>query len=88
VADEHRIQVFRPDGSFVRAWGSHGTADGQFTYPHILCVAPQSLYVSDLGGNLQSFEFDGRFRLRMHFPFYVLTIYRACLVFAHDGTEF
>src|SRR5206468_1027667 len=35
VADtaNHRVQVFDPSGTFLRAWGSYGTGDGQFLEP-------------------------------------------------------
>lgn len=29
----HRIQVLDPQGRFLRAFGSQGTADGKFNYP-------------------------------------------------------
>jgi DNA-binding beta-propeller fold protein YncE len=37
-ADNHRVQVFTPDGAFVRSFGSLGTGPGQFTIPFDLMV--------------------------------------------------
>ena len=63
VADtnNHRIQVFTDDGSFVSALGSYGSADGDFIFPEDVGV--------DSGGNffvleqqrIQKFDPDGNF---------------------------
>ena len=34
----HRVQIFRNDGSFVASYGSRGSGDGQFFYPSHLCL--------------------------------------------------
>jgi hypothetical protein len=31
--DNHRIQVFDADGTFLGKWGSEGSGDGQFLAP-------------------------------------------------------
>ena len=38
-SDNHRVQVFRSDGTFVRAWGSRGRAPGQFVHPSSVAVS-------------------------------------------------
>jgi DNA-binding beta-propeller fold protein YncE len=46
---EHdRIQVFTPDGAWVRQWGGHGYDPGQFLRPRALAIdANDRLYVAD-----------------------------------------
>jgi DNA-binding beta-propeller fold protein YncE len=44
----HRIQKFTSDGVFITKWGTKGSGDGQFQYPHAIAVAPDgSIYVSE-----------------------------------------
>jgi len=38
----HRVQVFGPDGTFVRKWGTPGARDGQFYHPHGVAVLARS----------------------------------------------
>ena len=39
--DNHRVQVFRMlDGSFIRAFGSKGSGDGEFCEPLSVCLSP------------------------------------------------
>lgn len=61
VADtgNHRIQKFAANGSFLAAWGSQGTADGQFEGgPVGIGVAPGGdVYVAS--GRLQQFSSNG-----------------------------
>ena len=50
IADysNHRVQVFRSDGTFVRVWGSQGNGNGQFSNPYgIACGPDGSVYVAD-----------------------------------------
>ena len=52
VADynNHRVQVFRSDGSFVRVMGSQGTDPGQFSGPTGVCVGANGMvFVTDIG---------------------------------------
>lgn len=53
-----RIQVFRPDGTYLAAWGGTGSADGQFHTPESVAVGPEgAAYVVDLGNRrLQRFR--------------------------------
>lgn len=49
--DNERIQVFGPNGNFIRSWGSAGSAPGQFNQPRNLAIDSDSrLYVTD--GNI------------------------------------
>ncbi len=75
VADSgnNRIQVFNPDGSFLRQWGSlckldtqegcQGAGDGQFNEPWGIAVgADGSVYVSDTWNHrIQKFTSEGQF---------------------------
>lgn len=66
VADtnNHRIQVFRSDGTFVRTWGSYGQGQGQFYSPNGIAVSSDGdmLYVSDSSNHrIQVFRSDGTF---------------------------
>ncbi len=70
VADGHtagrgnaRIVKFTKDGQFIRQWGRHGSAPGQFEVPHALAFDSQGrLFVGDRANNrIQIFDQDGRF---------------------------
>ena len=65
----HRIQVFRADGEYVRGWGGFGSAPGRFQEPHaVACDDNGSLYVLDSwNGRVQVFRPDGTF-LRQFAP--------------------
>lgn len=55
-----RIQVFKRDGSFVRAFGKEGERDGEFKAPHDIAFAPSGeLVVSD----------NNNFRIQVHVVF-------------------
>ena len=70
-AGNHRIQVFAPDGRFVRQIGTYGTALGQFSVPSLLDVAEDgSLYVVDFGTvSLTKFDTSGHVAWRVKAPF-------------------
>ena len=66
VADtyNHRIQVFTPDGLFVRQWGSQGSLPGQFTEPYDVSTDPDTgdVYVVDRDGDrIQVFSPGGQY---------------------------
>ena len=46
----HRIQVFQPDGTFVRAFGSYGAGRGQLNYPMKVAYENGLIWVADAGG--------------------------------------
>ena len=53
----HRIQEFDSDGNFITKWGSRGTVDGEFQYPHGIAVDSSGYaYVADtLNNQIQKF---------------------------------
>ncbi len=65
VADSqnHRIQVFSPEGAFVREWGSQGMAPGQFQEPWGVAVASDgTVYVADTWNHrIQVFDRQGTY---------------------------
>ena len=47
-AGNHRIQKFDASGTFLTAWGSYGSGDGQFAYPSgVATDASGNVYVAD-----------------------------------------
>jgi uncharacterized protein (TIGR03663 family) len=68
VADgnNHRIQVFDPDGQFITQWGSQGVGPGQFQEPWGVAVDQDgNVYVADTWNHrLQKFDSEGRFLLQ------------------------
>jgi tripartite motif-containing protein 71 len=58
-----RVQTFAPDRTFLRAWGSKGTGDGQFLTPSGIVVGPDgTIYVSDEGrSDIQRFDAEGQY---------------------------
>ena len=59
----HRISVYGPDGSLIRAWGRGGIRDGEFNHPtHLALDRTGMVLVSDaLNFRIQSFDPEGRF---------------------------
>jgi outer membrane protein assembly factor BamB len=72
VADgsNHRVQVFRPDGTWSTSFGSFGTGEGQFgSIGQIAIGADGSVYVTDDQPNpLSKFTSDGKFLWRSPKP--------------------
>ena len=60
-SENHRVQVFTPEGGFVRAFGSLGSGPGQFTLPFDLSVDDAgNVYVLDDGAErITKFAPDG-----------------------------
>ena len=54
----NRIQKFKNDGTFIRKWGTEGTADGQFKFPTNVAIGSSgNVYVVDSGNNcIQKFK--------------------------------
>ena len=76
VADfyNHRVQCLRPDGTFVRLWGTTGKVGigaGAFNYPTDVALGPKgTLYVADgYNDRIQAFGVDGRFLGKWGGPF-------------------
>ena len=68
VADgsNHRVQVFAPDGTFIRQMGSFGSQPGQFSVARfVFADAAGGVYVEDdTTGALTKFGPDGAFEWR------------------------
>jgi DNA-binding beta-propeller fold protein YncE len=69
VADGHggktndRIVKYSKTGKFIKSWGKHGTAQGEFDTPHGLAMdSAGRLFVADRANNrIQIFNQDGKF---------------------------
>src|SRR5690606_19022491 len=56
----HRVQVFGPDGTFLKQWGKLGTGNGEFDAPTGITISGQRVYVVDLNnGRAQIFNLEG-----------------------------
>jgi sugar lactone lactonase YvrE len=58
-----RVLKFTGDGKFIKQWGGHGSAPGQFEVPHALAFDSRGrLFVADRGNNrIQIFDQEGKF---------------------------
>jgi DNA-binding beta-propeller fold protein YncE len=58
-----RIVKFSKDGTFITAWGKHGSGPGEFDVPHSLALdSAGCLYVADRSNSrIQVFDQDGKF---------------------------
>jgi sugar lactone lactonase YvrE len=58
-----RVIKFSKSGKFIKQWGGHGSAPGQFEMPHALAFDSKGrLFVADRGNNrIQIFDEDGNF---------------------------
>jgi len=58
-----RILKFTKDGKFVKEWGKHGSAPGEFEVPHALAFDSRGrLFVGDRANNrIQIFDQEGKF---------------------------
>ena len=58
-----RMVKFSKDGKFIKAWGHHGSAPGEFDVPHALAMdSAGRLFVADRANNrIQIFDQDGKF---------------------------
>ena len=66
VTDGHfnnRVVKFSKDGTFIKAWGSKGTAPGQFDLPHTIAIDSRGrLFVGDRSNaRIQIFDQEGTF---------------------------
>lgn len=64
--ENDRIQVFSPDGKWLRQWGGHGYDPGQFLKPRALAMDAQDrLYVADsCNHRIQVFDTQGKLLAR------------------------
>ncbi len=60
--ENDRIQVFSPEGKWLRQWGGHGYEPGQFLRPRALAIDDNDhIYVADSGANrIQVFDTRGK----------------------------
>ena len=60
--DNDRIQVFSPEGTWIRQWGGHGFEPGQFMRPRALAIDNNDqLYVADsCNHRIQVFDTSGK----------------------------
>jgi hypothetical protein len=64
VADDakDRIEKFDNNGTFLTAWGSTGTGNGQFHFPADVAVYSRYVFVADRGNSrIQKFDNNGTF---------------------------
>ena len=59
----NRVQKFKNSGTFIRTWGSEGSANGQFNAPFGVAIdSSGNMYVADSGNNrVQKFKNNGIF---------------------------
>lgn len=59
--DFDRVQVFDPEGAFIRQWGGHGYEPGEFLRPRALLIDDRDhLYVADsCNHRIQVFDLEG-----------------------------
>ncbi|MDG3004479.1 NHL repeat-containing protein [Paludisphaera mucosa] len=64
--ENDRIQVFSPEGRWLRQWGGHGYEPGEFLRPRAMAIdADDRIYVADsCNHRIQVFDVDGKL-LRM-----------------------
>ena len=62
MGEYDRIQMFTPDGQFLRQWGGHGTEPGQFIRPQSLAIDEKDqIWVADACNHrIQVFAKDGK----------------------------
>ena len=58
-----RISKFSKDGKFIKSWGKHGIAPGEFNSPHTIAIDSRGrLFVGDRSNNrIQIFDQDGKY---------------------------
>jgi sugar lactone lactonase YvrE len=65
IADQpvNRIMKFSKDGTFVKAWGTRGSAPGEFDTPHSIAIDSRGrIFVADRSNSrIQIFDHDGKF---------------------------
>ena len=85
VADynNHRIQVLDRNGSFIRKFGSYGSAPGQLRYPHDITPLENGAIVVGDSHYLHFFEQDGTFIKRVN-----TSSARQYVSLANDGSLF
>ena len=64
IGNNNRVAKFRPDGSFIKHWGSTGEGQGQFRGVKAIAIDAQgNVYVADMGNKrIQVFDNNGTFK--------------------------
>ena len=64
IGNNNRVAKFRPDGSFIKHWGSTGEGQGQFRGVKAIAIDAQgNVYVADHGNKrIQVFDSEGAFK--------------------------
>ena len=64
--DNHRIEIFNPNGNFLSARGSKGSDNGQFMRPSAIAINDiGNIYVADSGNHrIQKFSSEGPFLMK------------------------
>jgi DNA-binding beta-propeller fold protein YncE len=64
--DNHRVQVFDKNGTFLFTWGSEGEDEGQFNVPYGVDVDKQgNVWIADRGNHrIQKFDAQGNFLMK------------------------
>ncbi len=62
VSSNHKINIFDRDCTLVKSFGSYGDKNGEFNYPHGICVDPSdNIFVVDcFNHRIQIFSSDGK----------------------------
>ena len=65
--DNHRIQVFSSNGTFISKWGEYGSGNGTFNQPEGIAIDQEgNVYVADTANNrIQVFSSNGTFISRL-----------------------
>ena len=59
----HRVQIFDSGGNYLRSFGRQGTKQGEFSYPHGICLDNnRNIFVADWNNHrIQIFSAEGRY---------------------------
>ncbi|MBN9388718.1 MAG: SMP-30/gluconolactonase/LRE family protein [Chloroflexi bacterium] len=59
----NKVEIYSPDGQFIKSWGESGGNPGQLTWPEALAIDPAGfVYIANSGINrVEKFDLDGHF---------------------------
>ncbi len=63
VDENNRVVKYSKDGTFIKAWGTRGSAPGEFNLPHSIAIDSRGrIFVADRSNSrVQIFDQDGKF---------------------------